>query len=73
MMIEDNSYGAREEKQGFVLQRGARADTLVQRQGIGLVIVTDIVSSYDGTIEVGSSDLGGAKIITRLAPHRQTD
>lgn len=56
-----------------MLQRGARADTLVQRQGIGLVIVTDIVSSYDGTIEVGSSDLGGAKIITRLAPHRQTD
>jgi two-component system sensor histidine kinase PhoQ len=67
IVIEDNGYGISEEKQEFVLQRGARADTLVQGQGIGLAVVTDIVSSYDGTIEVGSSELGGAKITMRFA------
>ncbi|PCI74650.1 MAG: two-component sensor histidine kinase [SAR86 cluster bacterium] len=70
--IEDNGYGISEEKQEFVLQRGARADTLVQGQGIGLAVVTDIVSSYDGTIGVGSSDLGGAKINMRFGSPRQT-
>lgn len=44
------------------MQRGARADTLVQGQGIGLAVVTDIVSSYGGEISVDKSKLGGAKL-----------
>lgn len=72
IVIEDNGYGISEEKQEFVLQRGARADTLVQGQGIGLAVVTDIVGSYDGTIAVGASDLGGAKITMRFGAPRQS-
>ena len=72
IVIEDNGYGISEQKQEFVLQRGARADTLVQGQGIGLAVVTDIVSSYDGTIVVGSSELRGAKITMRFASPGQT-
>jgi two-component system sensor histidine kinase PhoQ len=72
IVIEDNGYGIGEEKQEFVLQRGARADTLVQGQGIGLAVVTDIVSSYQGTIAVGSSELRGAKITMRFASVSQT-
>lgn len=67
LVIEDNGPGISAEKQEFVLQRGARADTLVQGQGIGLAVVTDIVGSYEGTIEVGASELGGAKITMRFA------
>tara|TARA_B110000305_G_scaffold197793_1_gene223600 strand:+ start:378 stop:689 length:312 start_codon:yes stop_codon:yes gene_type:complete len=67
IVIEDNGYGVSEQKQEFVLQRGARADTLAHGQGIGLAVVTDIVSSYDGKIVVGSSELRGAKITMRLA------
>lgn len=67
LVVEDNGPGISAEKREFVLQRGARADTLVQGQGIGLAVVTDIVGSYEGTIEVGSSDLGGAKITIRFA------
>jgi two-component system, OmpR family, sensor histidine kinase PhoQ len=72
VVIDDNGYGISIEKQEFVLQRGARADTLVQGQGIGLAVVTDIVSSYEGTIVVGSSDLGGAKITMRFGSPRLT-
>ena len=72
IVIEDNGYGISKQKQEFVLQRGARADTLVQGQGIGLAVVTDIVSSYDGTIVVGASELHGAKITMRFASRSQT-
>ena len=72
IVIEDNGYGISEQKHEFVLQRGARADTLVQGQGIGLAVVTDIVSSYDGTIVVGFSELRGAKITMLFASPSQT-
>jgi two-component system sensor histidine kinase PhoQ len=64
--IEDDGDGIPREKQDFVLQRGARADTLVQGQGIGLAVVTDILKSYGGEIQVQESELGGAKIIIIL-------
>ena len=62
IVVEDDGPGIPDDKQEFVLQRGARADTLVQGQGIGLAVVTDIVSSYGGDISVGRSKLGGARI-----------
>lgn len=64
--IEDDGAGIPAEKQEFVLQRGARADTLVQGQGIGLAVVTDILKSYGGEIQVERSELGGARIIILL-------
>ncbi|MDP6416397.1 MAG: ATP-binding protein, partial [Gammaproteobacteria bacterium] len=69
LIVEDDGPGIPEEQQEFVLQRGARADTLVQGQGIGLAVVTDIISSYGGEITVGSSELGGARIRIIFAPH----
>ncbi|MDA1369448.1 MAG: ATP-binding protein [Proteobacteria bacterium] len=62
IVVEDDGPGIPDDKQEYVLQRGARADTLVQGQGIGLAVVTDIVSSYSGDISVGRSKLGGARI-----------
>lgn len=62
IVVEDDGPGVPEDKREYILQRGARADTLVQGQGIGLAVVTDIISSYGGEINVAKSDLGGAKI-----------
>lgn len=66
IIVEDDGGGIPPEKQNFVLQRGARADTLVQGQGIGLAVVTDIVDSYGGEIRVEDSELGGARIVLQL-------
>ncbi len=66
LLIEDDGPGISPEKQEYVLQRGARADTLVPGQGIGLAVVTDIVSSYNGTIELGSSELGGVRLLIKF-------
>ena len=67
-IVEDDGPGIAQDKQEFVLQRGARADTLMQGQGIGLAVVTDIVGSYGGTIKIDSSTLGGAKIVIEFIP-----
>jgi len=61
-IIEDDGPGIDEEKREYVLQRGARADTLVQGQGIGLAVVTDIIASYEGSISIDNSQLGGVRI-----------
>lgn len=67
LTVDDDGPGIAEEQQEFVLQRGARADTLVHGHGIGLAVVTDIVNSYDGEICIGSSPLGGARIQIRFS------
>jgi two-component system sensor histidine kinase PhoQ len=58
--VTDDGDGTPGDKQEFVLQRGARADTLAQGQGIGLAVVTDIVASYSGEIAITNLDAGGA-------------
>jgi len=62
IVVEDDGPGISASDAEFVLQRGARLDTLAQGQGIGLAVVTDIVGSYGGQIEIGVSKLGGARI-----------
>jgi two-component system sensor histidine kinase PhoQ len=59
--IEDDGPGVAPNQREFVLQRGARADTLAQGQGIGLAVVSDIMASYQGSVSISTSDLGGAR------------
>ncbi len=58
--VSDDGDGIPEEKRAWVLERGARADTLKSGQGIGLAIAVEIVSSYGGELRVEKSTLGGA-------------
>ncbi|EAR62832.1 ATP-binding protein [Neptuniibacter caesariensis] len=60
LTICDDGPGVTPEMRQVILQRGARLDTSIQGQGIGLSVATDIVSSYQGQIEVKDSPLGGA-------------
>jgi len=68
LQVDDNGKGIPNERLAFVLQRGARADTLAQGQGIGLAVVADIVKSYDGDIQVNASSMGGASIKITFPP-----
>lgn len=60
LRIEDDGDGVPAAKRQTILQRGARADTATPGQGIGLAVAVDIISSYNGSISIGKSDLGGA-------------
>jgi len=64
--IEDNGSGIPETAREQILRRGARADTSKLGQGIGLSIAVDILSSYNGGLEIEPSQLGGAKFGIRL-------
>jgi two-component system sensor histidine kinase PhoQ len=60
--VEDDGDGISDEKQSTIFERGIRADTYQQGHGIGLAISRDLVTSYQGQLEVSSSAyLGGAK------------
>ncbi len=62
LVVEDNGGGIPTADRERVLDRGARLDTLPRGQGIGLAVVSDIVSSYGGQVDVGDSTLGGARV-----------
>ena len=61
VVIADNGPGIPEHLKKTLLNRGARADTSVQGQGIGLAIVVDMLSSYSAQLDIGDSPLGGAE------------
>lgn len=64
--INDDGNGIAEQDRHFVLQRGARADTVKSGQGIGLAVVTEIVSAYGGEIRIERNEWGGASFKVRL-------
>ncbi len=66
LTIEDNGPGIATTQRTQLLQRGERADTSQPGQGIGLAVVTDIVSSYRGSIELTRSPMGGLSVILQL-------
>jgi two-component system sensor histidine kinase PhoQ len=60
--VSDDGNGIAESDRQFVLQRGARADTLRSGHGIGLAVVAEMVSAYGGEIRIERSEWGGASI-----------
>ena len=60
LVIEDDGPGIPEHRRKELFQRGTRLDTYQEGHGVGLSIVAELVSSYNGSMEVGNSDLGGA-------------
>ena len=66
IQVEDDGSGVPPEMVNYVTRRGQRADYEIAGHGIGLSIVNDIVQVYGGTLEIGTSQLGGAKIIVKL-------
>jgi len=65
--IADDGLGLNDEEKIQVLQRGTRVDTYQQGHGIGLAIVRDLVSSYQGELSIAQSKrLGGAEFSLRF-------
>jgi two-component system, OmpR family, sensor histidine kinase PhoQ len=64
--VEDDGPGFPAEPERL-LGRGVRADSRVPGQGLGLAAVAEIVSAYEGRIELArSSGLGGARVTMRI-------
>ena len=59
--IEDDGPGVPEDQTERILERGQRLDTSIPGQGIGLAVAAEIIQSYEGTISIHRSELGGAR------------
>lgn len=60
--IDDNGSGFPEKDRVGLLERGARADTRREGQGIGLAVTGEIVQAYDGRIKLAASPQNGGRI-----------
>lgn len=66
IVVEDDGAGIAADKRQQVLERGTRLDERESGQGIGLSVVRELATLYQGSVEIGDSQLGGAKITVRL-------
>lgn len=64
--IDDDGPGFPPQALARLLERGARADTRTEGQGIGLAIVEELVRSYAGGLSAEPSPLGGARLVIRM-------
>jgi two-component system sensor histidine kinase PhoQ len=65
IVVEDDGRGMN--AHDAAIERGKRADESVPGQGIGLAVVREIVELYQGRMEIGRSELGGAAVRIELA------
>ncbi|MFT5259810.1 MAG: two-component system sensor histidine kinase PhoQ [Saprospiraceae bacterium] len=64
--FEDDGPGISEEIRKSIIKRGVRADEQTPGQGIGLSVINSILEAAEGSLTIGRSDLGGAKIQLEL-------
>lgn len=64
--IADDGPGISLQGRQTILQRGSRLDSSAPGQGLGLSVAVDILSSYDGALEIHDADLGGAAFLIQL-------
>lgn len=66
LWVDDNGEGFGEGATHELLERGVRADTTREGQGLGLAVAAEIVRAYTGTIELTASEAGGARVRVRI-------
>lgn len=66
IIVEDDGVGVPCDAMARVWNRGERFDQQIPGHGIGLAIVYDLVKTYNGSVQIQTSSLGGAKFIVEL-------
>lgn len=64
--IEDDGPGIAPESRAAVLRRGLRLDESMPGTGFGLAVADELVALYKGSLELGTSGLGGLRVTLRL-------
>lgn len=73
LTIDDDGDGFPADARERLLERGVRADTRREGQGIGLAVTAEIVRAYNGDIHLERADDGGGRVRLRLPAARTTD
>jgi len=67
LIVDDDGPGFPADSKATLIERGARADTAVEGQGLGLAASRSLMQSYGGDLSLDSSASGGARIILTFA------
>ena len=70
LTIDDNGPGFPQGMHDRLIRRGVRADTRQEGQGIGLALSHELIENYGGTLVLGSSDIGGARVTLSMPANR---
>ncbi|HEX2843305.1 ATP-binding protein [Hyphomicrobium sp.] len=62
ILIDDDGPGLSDDQRARIGKRGVRLDETKPGSGLGLSIVTDLVQSYRGRLDLAKSDLGGLRV-----------
>jgi len=62
LCVEDDGPGIEPSMVEAVLSRGSRLDSQAPGQGIGLAVVAQLLSAYEGSMDIQPSDLGGVAV-----------
>lgn len=66
IVIDDNGPGFPEHLLAHLTNRGVRADTQREGQGLGLAICRELIESYGGKLQLANQPQGGARITITL-------
>ena len=68
IIAEDDGPGIPASAREALLQRGMRLDEKAPGHGIGLAVIKELATSYNGEVLIGDSPLGGARIEVTVNP-----
>lgn len=66
IVVDDDGAGLPPPLRDLLPQRGRRFDEMMPGSGLGLAIVDEIAASYDGTLNLEASPLGGLRAVLTL-------
>jgi len=66
LRIDDDGPGFPDDSRNTLIDRGARADTAVEGQGLGLAASAQLMQSYGGGLSLESSVSGGARVVLQF-------
>lgn len=64
--VEDDGPGIPDHQKQQLLERGKRLDTYAEGHGIGMALVSDLITAYEGQLLIQDAHNGGAKITLRF-------
>lgn len=67
LIIDDDGPGFPEDARNTLTDRGVRADTTSEGQGVGLAATMQLMHSYGGTLSLESSPTNGARVVLQFA------
>jgi len=67
LIIDDDGPGFPDSHRSALTDRGTRADTAVEGQGLGLAASRELMQSYGGDLSLDTSPQRGARVILQFS------